>query len=248
MSDKQFGKGFAQKHFADKHFPGSAAAGGGLTIDVNPAIITTYGNAARVIAVSPAIVTTTAESTVLSTGGRLLVVNPALLATEGETQNVVLGRTVVVNPSVVQTAAQDLNLVLGILTAPYLLELDGFIPSGTKYEPLEIQSFPMVAGASFQISMPVKNSAGEDVDVSNSTPRLIVVRKPGATAVLDTDDDNVTATFPDVHTILFTVADEITQSLLGTYHWEAWVESGADRDVQIARGYVTFERSARLAA
>jgi hypothetical protein len=94
MPDKQFGKGFAQKHFADKQFA-TATQG-------------------RAVALLPAVVTVAGQTITVTRGSeRLVQLVPAVVSVNGQTLQVSRGREVDLTPAVVTVSGQLIGVFRG---------------------------------------------------------------------------------------------------------------------------------------
>ena len=278
MADKHFGKGFATKHFADKHFAETSLGrvvdcnvalvavatqqaqvirGSERFVDASVALVTVTTQPAsvvraRVVECATALVSVAAQQAQILRGGRQVDAAPALVAVQALPASVVRGRFVAAGVATVLVTAQAATIVRGASEAAsfYVIEIDGLLPSAADANQgfLPPQSFSLQAGQFAQLLVSVRDSDGAAVDLSGGQARFVMKRKAGSAVVLDSSTGSATATIEAGGVVRCTALDPNTETLSGTYAWEVWFKDSGDRDVPVAKGYVTFKRSVRLAA
>jgi hypothetical protein len=83
------------------------------------------------------------------------------------------------------------------------------------------------------------------VDITGMTFRFVMARRPGGTDVLSTESSPVTAvaaeSTPLTGKFTITVTNADTESLLGTYQFQAQVEDLSGNKSNVLHGYYTFK-------
>jgi hypothetical protein len=112
------------------------------------------------------------------------------------------------------------------------------------------QTYSSVAGESVEITITVRDSSGAVVDITNATPHFAMAYRPGGDAVVGTELSPANASaallVPAAGTMKVTLDKAVTETLLGSYYADAWVDDASLNRVAAARLYWTFGASARL--
>jgi hypothetical protein len=216
MADRHFGKGFAQKHFAEKQFAADAGPPSGLTVEASTATILTTGQQAAVtlgssrivsataavitttaqpanvsrgltVKATAALVTTTAQQAAVSAGGRLVSALPALIATQALPANVSTGRLVAATTAAITTVGQPATIALGAgAPAAYVVSLKGLMPSANAPSALRKQTFEIPSGSFVQLRIAVTDFDGQSSELGG-TGRFILSRRSGVSPALDSE-------------------------------------------------------------
>jgi hypothetical protein len=101
----------------------------------------------------------------------------------------------------------------------------------------------ITAGEDVSLPITVKDEAGDAIDITGTTPRFAIARRPGGTVVAETGEspETITAelTTPAAGLLTVTIPTEVTAGLLGTYYCETELEDGSGNFTTVARGYLT---------